>query len=147
MTPHRRRNIVVGATSAAISSPAVLLAAIGYSNRIGRFFCFVVGALILVGVLAAAWFDVVTRFTKRTRWGLVVAGSISAILTCLTFVALYSLLTSHEGQGSWISRFLGYAVVSFSAFSPHIFLGGMLVGWIAGIKWLSPYLERTSRSR
>jgi len=43
LIPRVRRNIVVGVMSAAISAPAILLAAVGYSSVTSRFIGFLVG--------------------------------------------------------------------------------------------------------
>jgi len=92
---------------------------------------------MVTSVLSAAWFSIACRLMQRSRWGLVRAGCLSAIFTCLYFIAIYSMLTSYEGRGPWFSGFLVYSLFSIFTLLPLILLSGMLVGWVAGARWLA----------
>jgi hypothetical protein len=134
VVPQRKRQLLAALVGALVSSPCVLLAGIGYSNVTSQFIVFLAVSPFVIAILSATRFDIAVRRAKQTRFGLTVAGCIGATLTCLTFVALYSLLLVMTRGGPWLAGFTLYAVFSIAMFWPVLLIGGGLVGWIAGTK-------------
>jgi hypothetical protein len=138
MAPRRRRYFLAGIAGALFSIPCVILAGIAYTNAAVPFVVFVVVAPLVVAALSATWFDAAAQRATPSRSGLEIAGCVGATLTCLTCVALYSLLLAITRGDSWIAAFLIYAVTSLLMFWPLLLIGGVLVGLIASTKRFAP---------
>jgi hypothetical protein len=134
MAPRRRRYFLAGIAGVLFSTPSVILAAVAYTNVAVPFVAFVVVAPLVVAALSAIWFDAAAQRATPSRSGLAIAGCVGATLTCLTSVALYSLLLAIAHGASLIATFLLYAVASLVLFWPLLLIGGVLVGLIASTK-------------
>jgi hypothetical protein len=134
MAPRRRRYFLSGFAGAVFSMPCVILAGIAYTNVPVPFVVFLVVAPLVVAALSAIWFDAAAARATPSRSGLSIAGCIGATMTCLSSVALYSLLLALAHGDSLIATFLIYAVGSLVLFWPLLLIGGVLVGLIASTK-------------
>jgi hypothetical protein len=134
VAPRRRRQVLAGLAGLIGSGRGVYVADVGITNATTSFVIFLVVAPLIVAILSAGWFDVTTRWSKKSRFNLVAAGGMAAVLTCASFVLLYSLLSSSVLGGPWFQVFLIYLIAALSIFWPELIIGGSLVGWVAGTK-------------
>lgn len=132
--PRQRRYFLAGITGAIFSTPCVILAGIAYTSVAVPFVVFLCVAPLVVAGLSAIWFDAAAQRASPSRGGLAVAGCVGATLTCLTSIALYSLLIAIARGESPVTSFVVYAATSLFLFWPLLLVGGILVGLIASTK-------------
>jgi hypothetical protein len=125
---------VLGVIAALAAIPFAVLAGLSVSNYGAIYVSFVIGTIILVGVVAMLLFPLILRLTGISRVRMSIAGALCALVTCLIFVSLFAFLGQLMGRGPWVSGLLLYGRFSLSTLSPILIAIGLTGGWIAGAR-------------
>jgi hypothetical protein len=135
MSARIKSDLLMAGIGALVSYPGLCLAAMGsgFTRLDASSNGFLVGGLIVVAILLAAWFDFLARLMGSTRGGLMGAGWVAAAFTTISFVLLYALWNRVRGHAPCTTGCGLLLTVTLIYMWPLSIIFGSLGGWIVGI--------------
>jgi hypothetical protein len=125
---------VVGILSTVVAIPMTMLSGLALTNIGVVYVLFVVFASLVLGVLAAFWFQLLSKMLGVSRVKMCIAGALSAVATALAYVFAFSVPASIVSRSEWLGTLMLYTRFTVTTFLPVLFVVGALVGLIASAR-------------